>query len=312
MQSSPVSITGAGRLAPALALLASLALAAGCSGSDTPLNNNNNTASDRCPAGYVLVPGGTFTMGVNAEEITDFDITWSPNMGPAHKVTLTSDFCMSKAEITVAQYRSCRSAGTCTGTGPVPMVQDAECNYSDTDTSRDNHPVSCLTWLQAREYCQAQGGDLGTNAQWTRAAQGDDRRFYPWGNDEPTCDRANYDVNGPSGQEENGKGCDETTTPPYTWPVGSKPAGASPYGILDMAGNVAELVLDCARSQQICDGELGCVDPLDMHCDDDSARFTIGGSSGTAWDFQIFNRGSTVSDYSPGVGVRCVTKPRDR
>ncbi len=108
----------------AIALLATGALAIpGCSDSDSPQNNNNdnrNNTSDRCPTGYLLVPGGTFTMGVDAEDLTGLTaVEYSPDMGPAHKVTLTSDFCMSKNEVTVfsrtrpRDTRSGRKTDTC-------------------------------------------------------------------------------------------------------------------------------------------------------------------------------------------------------
>jgi formylglycine-generating enzyme required for sulfatase activity len=167
----------------AVLLAAGASVFAGCGRTPGTLNNNNNqnNGSDRCPSGYVLVPGGTFTYGVDEEEIAHLDISWGPSMGPAHLVTLSSDFCMSQTEISVASYRACRNGGGCTGDGPWPMEQDPDCNYSDSDHTRDDHPVNCLTWRQARDYCQAQGGDLPSDAQWTRAAQGDDRRYYPLG-----------------------------------------------------------------------------------------------------------------------------------
>jgi len=307
-------IRRAGRLAPALVLTVGLALAAGCSGGDPPQNNNNvNNTSDRCPAGYLLVPKGTFTMGVDAEDLAGLDITWSPEMGPAHRVTLTADFCMSKTEVTVAEYRQCRSTGACTGEGPWPVEQDDRCNFSETDHSRDSHPVNCLTYEQAREHCQAQGGDLPTEAQWIRAAQGDDRRHFAWGGSEPDCSHANYDANGSGGTEPNGLGCAETQTPPFTWATGSAPAGASPYGLVDMTGNVAEYVHGCGAWFQACDGELGCVDPQPTGCDGDPYRLSLGGSAST-YRLNLFSflRGADTYDRSPDVGMRCVQAPKNR
>jgi formylglycine-generating enzyme required for sulfatase activity len=133
----------------------------------------------------------------------------------------------------------------------------------------------------------------------------------PWGNSEPTCSRANFDVNGISTDELNGFGCAETLTPPYTWPVGTAPAGASPYGVKDLAGNVAEFLLDCSGPVTVCDGELGCLDPLDMDCSDDSSRYTPGGDFIKPWGMEIFKRGATESDHSPWRGMHCVVKASD-
>jgi formylglycine-generating enzyme required for sulfatase activity len=284
-----------------------------CSGDDSAVNNNNNqnNSSDLCPSGYLHVPGGTFTMGVDEEDIADLiDGGWTPAYGPAHLVTL-SPYCMSKTEVTVAEYRSCRDSGNCAGDGPWPIEQDPGCNYSDTDDSRLSHPANCVNFDQAQQYCQAQGGDLPTEAQWVRAAQGDDRRHYPWGNAIPTCSLANWDVNGSGGEVPNGDGCAETVIPPFTWQVGSAPAGASPYGLLDMAGNVSEFVRNCIAPFSACDGELGCVDPQPTSCtDDNTPRLVLGGNffivrSG----LYSFTRGLDESNYARWVGFRCVALP---
>ena len=101
MNARPVSSTVSSALTAAMMLAAGALAITGCTG-DTPLNNNNqNNGSYRCPSGYLLVPGGTFTMGVDAEDVADLEGTdWSPIEGPAHKVTLSSDFCKSKTEVT--------------------------------------------------------------------------------------------------------------------------------------------------------------------------------------------------------------------
>ncbi len=301
------------RLTVWVAFVAAL-VCAGCGDDDSAANNNNqNNSSVLCPAGYIYVEGGTFTMGVDEEDIAHLDdADWWPTLGPAHTVTL-SPYCMSKTEISVAEYRSCRQSGQCTGEGPWPIAQDSRCNYSDTDASRDNHPVTCVIFAVAREYCQAQGGDLPSEAQWVRAAQGDDRRYYPWGNSSPTCDLVNFDVNGQEAPEDppNGYGCAATTEPPYSRPVGSTPAGASPYGILNMGGNVSEFVRDCPAPYEVCDGELGCVDPVGTGCDEGSPHPVLADGFASFEVSYIFERGASLSasEYSFAVGFRCVHPP---
>ncbi len=88
------------------------------------------------------------------------------------------------------------------------------------------HPVVAVTRAQARMYAAWVAGRLPRDAEWTRAAQGDDGRTYPWGDTPPDATRANCWPHGLGG----------------TTPVGNYPAGASPYGLLDMAGNVWEWV----------------------------------------------------------------------
>ncbi len=94
------------------------------------------------------------------------------------------------------------------------------------ETGLEHHPVVGVTWFGARAYANWVGRKLPTEAQWEKAARGTDGRLYPWGNLEPNHSLVKY--NSISG----------------TTPVGSYPSGASPYGLLDMAGNVWEWCQD--------------------------------------------------------------------
>jgi len=125
-------------------------------------------------------------------------------------------FRIGRTEVTNAQYAQCVAAGACS------LPRDAA---SHGDAARAAHPVISLTRDQAREYAAWVGGALPTEAQWLRACQDDDGRSYPWGAAAPDATRANF------GRVAGG-----------TAAVGSHPAGASPYGVLDMAGNVWEPV----------------------------------------------------------------------
>ena len=133
------------------------------------------------------------------------------NEKPAHTVYLDT-YQIGKYEVTVAQYRK-----FCSATGK-KMPKANECDWT---------PVVNVTWFDAEAYCKWAGGRLPTEAEWEKAAKGTDGRTYPWGDrwDKNKC--ANHALNLTS-----------------TAPVGSYPAGASPYGCMDMAGNVWEWCAD--------------------------------------------------------------------
>ena len=166
----------------------------------------------------VLVPAGAFLRGSAMGDGSDDE-------RPQRSIYLDA-FYVDRHEVTVAQYRRCVQAGGCT----VPGTRKY-CNWNE--SGRGAHPVNCVDWSQARAYCAWAGKRLPTEAQWEKAARGTDGRRYPWGSEAPTCRRAVMRGDG-------GNGCGKDRT----WPVGSKPAGASPYGAQDMAGNVWEWVND--------------------------------------------------------------------
>jgi len=126
-------------------------------------------------------------------------------------------FWMMRTPVTNAMWRVAVRAGA------VPAPSNAR-RYND--ATKAQHPVVYVTRRHARAYAAWVGGRLPRDAEWTWAAQGDDERTYPWGNAPLDATRANCRPHGPG----------DTT------PVGTYPAGASPYGLLDMAGNADEWV----------------------------------------------------------------------
>jgi serine/threonine-protein kinase len=162
----------------------------------------------------VFVPEGEFTMGSNGGYSDE---------RPVHTVTLDA-FWIDKTEVTNAMYALCVNEGVCQ-----PPYNDR--SYTrDTyfgDPQFDNYPVIFVDWNYATTYCTWAGRRLPTEAEWEKAARGIDGRIYPWGNTEPDAKLLNFKGN-----------IGDTTE------VGSYPNGASPYGALDMAGNVWEWVDD--------------------------------------------------------------------
>jgi formylglycine-generating enzyme required for sulfatase activity len=175
---------------------------------------------------WVRIPGGTFMMG-SPEGVGQDDER------PRHEVTVT-DFEMMRTEVTISQYRCCVDSGVC-----IEPYSPGDCDWCDRcnwdSPDRDDHPIVCVDWHQAVDFCMWGGGRLPTEAEWEYAARGGGQEInYPWGDQEATCD---YTVM--SGVTP-GVGCGFY----HEWPVCSKPAGNTEQGLCDMAGNVWEMVQD--------------------------------------------------------------------
>jgi formylglycine-generating enzyme required for sulfatase activity len=168
------------------------------------------------PEGMVLVPAGKFLMGTDKSDRTGDNVPRTYNDArPEHSVTIPA-FYIDKTEVTNAAYlKFCQSTHY-----PVPpdwkdgMFRSGEADF----------PVTRVSWFEATAYARWAGKRLPTEAEWEKAARGTDGRIYPWGNEW-------NEKNLIWGQSKPSK-------------VGLKPAGASPYGALDMAGNVYEWTSD--------------------------------------------------------------------
>lgn len=198
----------------------------------------------------IRIPGGTFWMGSAEGEGESYE-------HPTHRVSL-SPYCIDRTEVTVGSYRQCVAQGGCAPPAPTVNVASWDaptvtftnnfCNWSRSGV--ETHPMNCVDWDQSDAFCRWIGGRLPTEAEWEYAARGADGRQYPWGNDAPGPTL----LNGIGGETnayvtQFGRTYNELMYPgndgwPTTAPVGSYPSGASPFGILDTAGNVYEWTAD--------------------------------------------------------------------
>jgi formylglycine-generating enzyme required for sulfatase activity len=154
---------------------------------------------------------------------------------PRHTVALDA-FWIDQTEVTNAQYRRCVEAGTC----PEPSCERYWEAPTYSEPAMANYPVVCVDWHDAKAYCGWAGVRLPTEAEWEKAARGTDGRRYPWGN---TFDGSRVNFCDRTCEYDYGN-TDAYDGYPRTAPVGSFPGGASPYGALDMVGNVSEWVVD--------------------------------------------------------------------
>jgi eukaryotic-like serine/threonine-protein kinase len=193
----------------------------------------------------VFVPAGEFTMGSKDGPV---------NEQPVHQVTLP-DFWIDQTEVTNAMfarfieetgYETDAQKGGCSyvidpATEQWNCLSDAVWDHPQGGNSSldglDAHPVVQVSWNDARAYCQWAGRRLPTEAEWEKAARSDDARTFPWGNDEVSGTLLNL-ADAAYGMDWSISSLDDGYK--FTSPAGQYPQGASPYGALDMAGNVWE------------------------------------------------------------------------
>jgi len=239
----------------------------------------------------VLIPVGTFRMG-------GLDVRHGPDESPAHYVTIDA-FWMDQLEVTNAMYQLCVSDGVCTP--PQNFASQRRNDYYENIEFKD-YPVVYVAWIQAKTYCEWANRRLPTEAEWERAARGDDQRTFPWGENKPDERFANFNF-----------------IVKDTSRVGSFPLGASPFGVLDMAGNVAEWINDFYKY----DYYQNSVDtnPQGPSTSSGLNRVVRGGSLGDAEiNIRLAKRSSVLGsdlralkdspeylgDFSPRIGFRCV------
>lgn len=143
-----------------------------------------------------------------------------------------STFWLAKTDVTVAAYERCVNAGACNK----PNTDKETCNYG----RRRDHPVNCVDWNQANAFCSWIGGRLPSAEEWEYAAKSGESRIFPWGNEPVSAQRANFCDRRCHQANPDFKYFDDSMDDGYaaTSPVNAFPAGATKWGLLDMAGNV--------------------------------------------------------------------------
>jgi formylglycine-generating enzyme required for sulfatase activity len=183
---------------------------------------------------WITIPAGEFLMGSDKTK----DKLAYDNETPQHALRLP-EYRIARVPVTVAQFAAFvkgtnhrttaeekGSAWNWTGS-EYKEIKGADWAHprgpqSDVRAKQD-HPVTCVSWHDAVVFCKWAGVRLPTEAEWEKAARGTDGRIWPWGNQQPTDKLCNFNMN-----------VKDTT------PVRRFPDGASPFGVLDMAGNVWE------------------------------------------------------------------------
>jgi formylglycine-generating enzyme required for sulfatase activity len=273
------------------------------------------------PSELLPIPGGQFVMGTTAAEVNDAveeciaqgarcTVAMGEDAFPQHNVTLSA-YQMELTEVTYAQFiaymnyleqtlgqrayfngcfgQPCLKTNIESQTSSV--IYDSV-SYDVLDVI-EGLPITEVTWYGARAYCEAIGRRLPTEAEWERAARGDDGRIYPWGGPwDPTLAMTN-----------------RSTTADGSAPskIGAEqfPLGASPYGLLNMAGNVSEWVFDWYDTRFYGRTEATLPDPVGP------ASGTTKVIRGGSWDNPPFfsrtvhRQDFAPNDGSPAIGFRC-------
>jgi formylglycine-generating enzyme required for sulfatase activity len=239
----------------------------------------------------IYIPEGTFRMG-------GMDVRSAPDEMPAHDVTL-SGYWMDQLEVTNAMYMLCVKSGTCKP--PQSFKSQRRPEYFN-DPEFNDYPVIYVTWGQAKTYCEWAQRRLPTEAEWEHAARGNDWRTFPWGEDKADGLRANYNM-----------------LVGDTSRVGTYPLGASPFGILDMAGNVAEWTNDFYNGSYYA-RLTDAINPLGPETGLGLRRVVRGGSLGDAEiNIRVPKRSAVMGsdlrsspdsnaylgEFSPRIGFRC-------
>ena len=192
----------------------------------------------------LYVPAGEFTMGSDADDTlaecqkfrSDCQRGGFTDEEPLHSVHV-DDFWIDQTEVTNAMYAKCVADGICKE--PTDKWSYSHPSYYD-NPEFDRYPVIFVDWNMAKTYCEWAGRRLLTEAEWEKAARGENASVYPWGDtfDGSLVNFCDTNCTFDDGNKSFNDGFADVA------PVGSYPSGKSVYGALDMAGNVWEWVAD--------------------------------------------------------------------
>lgn len=258
----------------------------------TPTLTATPTATPRPatgPSGMVWIPAGEFLMGSNPDHVQQA-AEWCKCGARQFEDELymrqvqVQGFYIDKYEVTNRQFQVFADA-----TGyrtDAEKKNEARTWRTEYTAGKESHPVVWMSWNDAQAYCQWAGKRLPSEAEWEKAARGDDARLWPWGN--------NWD----NKRLNAGEGGRKTTTP-----VGDFANGASPYGVMDMAGNVWEWVNDWYGAAYYQSGVNS--DPKGPGEGADRV-LRGGGFNNGLHDVRVANRHKGgQSGYAPDHGFRC-------
>ena len=224
--------------------------------------------NERDGSHLVWVPPGELRMGASPDDRDADD-----DERPAHRVRLSRGFFLGRCEVTWGQFQ--RFCWDQRRPLPTNVIEDHPGRFE----AGEDHPVFHVTWEDARAYCAWAGLRLPSEAEWEWAARGGDGRVFPWGNAPPQPGQRTCNVADQSAL----RGAPHWKTSPlddgslYPAPVGSFPDGASPFGALDMAGNLWEWVADWEGPYAPGDA-LDPTGPPDADQPPDAHKVTRGGS----------------------------------
>ncbi len=251
----------------------------------------------------VRIPGGRFLMGSSPVEMKLAQISCQTEIlrdrcseiaflfraeGQLHEVHLTP-YDLDRSEVTVADFGRCVAAGRCARPG---------FEASDARFARPRLPVTHVSWEAASTYCAFAGGRLPTEAEWEFAARGPEGRRYPWGRVwNPHLANHGAFAPDPTDATDGFVGLAE---------VGSFPDGATPQGVLDLAGNAGEWVSDFYDIDGNGHGYSGAEETNPKGPATGGRHVVRGGSfrEGPAF-LRGAARGTTLLHQSPEVGFRC-------